>query len=433
MSILLGCIADDFTGAGDLAGLLARSGVAVNLRLGVPGDDAGPGSAADVAPFEVVALKCRTEPADEAVAHALEAWRWLAGRGASRCYWKYCSTFDSTPAGNIGPVADALLDALDPSPRVTVHAPSFPENGRTVYRGRLFVGDVPLDESPMRDHPLTPMRDSDLARLLAPQTGAPVAKLGFATVRAGREAVAERVRALAAEGAVHLVADAIEDQDLVTLVRGTEDLRLLCGGSAFASHVPALARVRGWLPADAPAPARPRASGRRLVLAGSCSAATRAQVDAWPDGWPALRLDAAQVAADPELEGPRAWLADALGDAPVLIYSSASPDEVRDVQARLGRARAGELVEAALGALAVDGVGRGVGQLVVAGGETSGAVARALRVERLGVGPEIAPGVPWCVARRDGEPLAIAMKSGNFGGPGFFPDAFERLASPPDP
>ena len=434
----MGCIADDFTGAGDLAGLLARSGVAVNLRLGVPPDAAGPDGAPDddpLAPFEVIALKCRTEPAADAVAQARAAWRWLAARGASRCYWKYCSTFDSTARGNIGPVADALLDALGAAPRVTVHAPAFPENGRTVYRGRLFVGDLPLDESPMKDHPLTPMRDSDLVRLLAPQTPAPVDRLTLPTVRGGRADIASAIAARAADGVVHLVADAIEDADLVELVRGTESLALLCGGSAFASHVPALCRVRGWLPPDAPVPARPRANGHRLVLAGSCSAATREQVDAWPGAWPVLRLDAADVVdgagSAGGLDAARRWLADALGDAPVLIHSSAPPDEVADARARLGGERAGPLFEAALGALAVEGVRLGVGQLVTAGGESSGAVARALGIERLAVGPEIAPGVPWCVARRGEGELAVAMKSGNFGGPRFFAEAFEALAAAP--
>lgn len=434
MSILLGGIADDFTGAADLAGLLARSGVAVNLHLGVPPaelDGAGDG-VADVAPFEVVALKCRTAPRDEAVAAALAAWRWLAGRGATRCYWKYCSTFDSTPAGNIGPVADALLDALDASPRVTVHAPSFPENGRTVYRGNLFVGDVPLGESSMRDHPLTPMRDSDLVRLLAPQTPVRVAKLVLPVVRSGREALAASIAAAAADGVTHLIGDAIEDVDLAELVRGTENLHLLCGGSAFASHVPGLCRARGHLPPDAPRQVRPRAAGRRLVLAGSCSAATREQVRAWPADWPSLRLEESHVATDDGLGRARDWLGRALtaDDRPLLIHSSAAPAELAATQASLGAARAGELFERALGALAVEGVRLGVGQLIVAGGETSGTVAQALGIRRLGVGVEIAPGVPWCLARTDRGELAIAMKSGNFGGPDFFAQAFERLAAP---
>ena len=421
MDIHLGCIADDLTGAADLAGLLARSGVAVGLRLGVPAGEA----AADVpvAPFEVIALKCRTEPVADAVVAARAAWGWLASRGASRCYWKYCSTFDSTPEGNIGPVADALLEALGAD--VTVHAPAFPENGRTVYQGRLFVGEVPLDESPMRDHPLTPMRDSDLARLLAPQTVRPVAKLTLPTVRAGREAIAAAVAERAASGDAHLVADAVEDADLVELVRGTEALSLLCGGSAFASHVPALARVRGLLPGDAPAPVRPRGSGPALVLAGSCSAATRGQIEAWPADWPALRLGA-RDAEDPT--GACAWLRGALGDAPALVHSSAAPDEVAAAQGRLGRERAGELFERALGALALEAVELGAGRLVVAGGETSGAVLGALGADRFGVGPEIAPGVPWCAATVAGRELAVAMKSGNFGGPRFFAEAFERLA-----
>ena len=429
MSILLGCIADDFTGASDLAGLLARSGSAVNLRLGTPpetdGRDADDGT---VAPFEVIALKCRTAPVDGAVASVVAAWDWLAARGAARCYWKYCSTFDSTPEGNIGPVADALLDRLAPSPRLAVHAPSFPENGRTVYRGRLFVGDLPLDESPMKDHPLTPMRDSDLARLLAPQVRGPVEKLTLPTVRAGREAIAARAAEVAAAGAAHLVADAIEDVDLVELVRGTETLALLCGGSAFASHVPALCRVRGLLPPDAPRAVRPKGSGPALVLSGSCSAATREQIEAWPADWPSLKLDEA-AAGDPARA--REWLAGALGDdVPTLVYSSADPAEVSAVQDRLGRERAGELFESALGALAVEAVGLGAGRIVVAGGESSGAVARALGIERLGVGPEIAPGVPWCAAEIGGREVAVAMKSGNFGGPRFFADAFDRLAAP---
>ena len=429
MSILLGCIADDFAGASELAGLLARSGVAVNLRLGVPPDGGADG--ADVAPFEVVALECRTSPAAEAVADALGAWDWLAARGAARCYWKYGATFDSGPEGNIGPVADALLDALAASPRLAVHAPSSPEHGRTVYRGRLFVGDPPPDEDPMRERPSTPMRDGDLVRLLASQTPSPVAKLTWPTVRAGREAIAASLDALADRGVAHVIADALEDLDLVGLVRGTESLPLLCGDGAFASHVPALCRVRGILPPDAPPPVRPRATGARLVLAGGRSAATREQIRAWPADWPSLRLEADALVDGGGLDAARERLADALGDAPVLVHSSAAPDEIAAVRDRLGAERAGAPFEDALGALALEGVRLGVGQLVVAGGRSSGAVARALGIERLGVGFEICPGVPWCTASLDGREVALAIEPGNAGGPGFLAEAFERLAAPP--
>ena len=436
MSTLLGCIADDFTGASDLAAILSRSGVPVNLRLGVPSaDDDG-----DVAAFEIVALKCRTAPRDEAVRDALAAWSWLAARGARRAFWKYCSTFDSTPEGNIGPVADALLEALAEraaapgDPRQTIHCPAFPENGRSVYRSVLFVGDVPLDESPMRDHPLTPMRDANLVRVLAPQVTGAVGAAFWESVRGGPDALRARLAALAGEGVEHVVVDALDADDLLGIVRATEHLPLLCGGSALALHLPALFRVRGHLAGvDAVRPPAPPEGGG-VVLAGSCSDMTRRQVARFGERAPLFRLDPVALANGAQLDEALAWLAArAPGETPVLA-ASAAPDDVAESQRALGRERAGEVVEEALARLAEAAVNGGRRRVVVAGGESSGAVCQALGVTRLRIGREIAPGVPWTHASGvHGGDVALALKSGNFGTEDFFAEAFETLDAPPDP
>jgi len=441
MGILLGCIADDFTGASDLAAILSRSGIAVNLRLGVP----SPADEDDVAAFEIIALKCRTAPRERAVSEALEAWSWLAARGARRAYWKYCSTFDSTPEGNIGPVADALLDAVadadadadagatDRAPRQTIHCPAFPENGRSVYHSVLFVAGVPLDESPMREHPLTPMTDANLVRVLAPQVAGSVGAVTWPTVRGGHEPLRARLGALADDGVEHVIVDALDADDLLAAVRATEHLPLLCGGSALALHLPALFRVRGYLAGVAERTPAPPPDGGRIVLAGSCSEMTRRQVARFAERAPLFRLDPIALADGGQLDEALAWLAAcAPGDTPILA-ASAAPADVAASQEALGRERAGEVVEAALGRLAVAAVEGGRRGLVIAGGESSGAVCQALGVERLGIGREIAPGVPWTHASRDGGDIALALKSGNFGDEDFFGAALAALDEPPPP
>ena len=406
-----GAIADDFTGATDLAAMLARAGVPVTLRIGVPeGRD-------DSTAFEVIALKIRTAPVDDAVAEARAAWRWLKARGVRRVFWKYCSTFDSTPRGNIGPVADALMS--DMGVDRTVHCPAFPENGRRVFMGTLFVGDRPLHESPMKDHPLTPMRDSDLRRLLAPQVCRPTGLVAFPTVRAGVEAVRD---ALAASTG-HVVLDAVEDADLATLAGAIHDMPFVCGGSAIAQPLPALWREAGTLEGADAAP-MPQPAGGQIVLSGSCSAMTRAQVGAYLDGAAGFRLDPLELAGGSALADARRWLRAQDPAAPKIVYATAEPRTVAAAQEKLGVGRAGALVEDALAQLARDARDMGIGRIVVAGGETSGAVTRALGVDRLRIGPEIAAGVPWCFA---GDGLALALKSGNFGRESFFADAFETL------
>ncbi len=413
MSTVLGAIADDFTGATDLAGLLARSGARVSLRIGVP-----QGPVEDAAPFEVIALKIRTVPVAEAVVQARAAQGWLAQAGAQRFFWKYCSTFDSTAEGNIGPVAEALMEAT--GAQQTIYCPAFPENGRTVFMGNLFVGQVPLAESPMKDHPLTPMRDSNLVRLLLPQVTRDVGLVDRLCVARGVDAV----RAALAQAAPHVVVDAVVDSDLYVIAEACRDAALMTGGSALAMPLPDLYRAAGLLQDTGDAAEWRAPHGPALVLSGSCSAMTQAQVARYADANPSYRLDPLALVLDgvrPVLD----WLAGQSG-AP-LIYATAAPDVVRAAQDKLGRDKAGAVVEDALGQIAVAARDAGTRRFIVAGGESSGAVTQALGVTRLDIGPEIAPGVPWCAANSGGQGIALALKSGNFGTEDFFAIALGKL------
>jgi len=415
VTLLLGAIADDFTGATDLAGLLARSGARVSLRIGVP---EGPPS--ETAPYEVIALKIRTMPAADAVAQSESALDWLQAAGAKQFFWKYCSTFDSTPEGNIGPVAEALMARL--GAKQTIYCPAFPENGRSIFMGNLFVGQQPLAESPMKDHPLTPMRDSNLMRLLAPQVTGDVGLVDRLCVARGAEAVRAKLTRLADQGIAHVVVDAVADADLEVIAQACQSFKLLTGGSALAMPLPAL-HISGGEPIEDPWQAP---KGEALVLSGSCSDMTQRQVAAYATSAPSYKLDPLALARDgvqPVLD----WLMGQSG-AP-LIYATAAPQNVRAAQDQLGRDRAGELVEEALAQIAVFARDKGVRRIVVAGGESSGAVTQALGVTRLDIGPEIAPGVPWCACDSDGKRMALALKSGNFGAEAFFATALQKLDS----
>ena len=442
MSILLGCIADDFTGACDLAGILARSGVRVNLRLGVPSDN----DINDVAPFEIIALKCRTLGIDKALSSVSDAQAWLTQHKAQRFFWKYCSTFDSTATGNIGPIAEAMLDSFSRTSlnsakkdyRTTIYCPAFPENARSVYMSNLFVGEQLLAESPMKDHPLTPMTDSNLCRLLDTQVSGSVAAITWPTVSRGPEHIRNALDAHTENGVRHVVIDAVTADDLLSIVRATEHLAMLTGGSALAMHLPALFRVRGWLKDDDQADLPEPPAGKQLILSGSCSSMTQRQVSAQASLAPSFQIDPLSLARKDQLREARDWLAQTLAkcvpsskidnavDAP-MIYATAGKEEVAAAQSELGVAVAGELVEQALATLAQDAIDKDVRQLLVAGGESSGAVAQALALNSLRVGAEIAPGVPWTYADLGNETIAIALKSGNFGGEHFFKDAFSTL------
>lgn len=418
MPAFFGCIADDFTGATDLAGLLARSGVEVSLRIGVP--KLPP---TDAAAFEVIALKCRTAPVDTAIADCRAALDWLRRAGAERFFWKYCSTFDSTPTGNIGPVAEALMADLGCAQ--TIYCPAFPENGRTIFMGNLFVGRQPLAESPMKDHPLTPMRDSNLMRLLQPQVKGAVGLADRLTVAQGAGVLRGELLRLAQAGTAHVIVDAVADADLAVIAEACCHMTLMTGGSALAMPLPGVYRAMGLLAVSTgglTVPALPRAA---VILSGSCSAMTNAQVAQYiATGAPSLRLDPlalAQSGVGPAL----AWLADQEMDRAPLIYATAEPESVRAAQERLGRVRAGEIVEEALATCAVAARDAGARRIVVAGGETSGAVTTALGIDRLHIGREIAPGVPWTYCDSNDHPMALALKSGNFGAPSFFSDAME--------
>jgi len=421
MSILLGAIADDFTGATDLANTLVGQGMPTVQAIGVPGDDFDPGEAACV----VVALKSRTNPAAEAVSDSLAALEWLKDRGAKQFFFKYCSTFDSTDEGNIGPVADALLERLDAG--FTIACPAFPVNGRTIYKGYLYVGDELLSESGMKDHPLTPMTDANLVRVLSRQTANGVGLVDMTDVGSGANAIRARFDALRADGTRYAIVDAINDADLMEIGEASADLALITGGSGVALGLPENFRRAGLLPetADAPLPA---IDGAAAVLAGSCSRATRGQIAQVRDRWPSYILDPLAFVGDAEGGAARAlaWMDEQSKDGPVLIYSSADPDVVAQAQEKLGRDAAGALVEAAMGTIATGLVERGVRRLVVAGGETSGAVVQALGVTGLRIGPEIDPGVPW-TETIGGTPMALALKSGNFGAPDFFMKSLEML------
>jgi len=419
MTTIFGAIADDFTGASDLAGLLARSGHQVCLRLGVP--SAPP---ADSSAFEIIALKCRTAPVDEAVSESLAALAWLKAAGAQHFFWKYCSTFDSTPTGNIGPVAEALMKALDTSQ--TIYCPAFPENGRSIFMGNLFVGQQPLSESPMKNHPLTPMTDSSLMRLLAPQTTASVGLADRLVVAQGAEHLKAYLSELQNDNIAHVVVDAVANADLEIIARACADAPLMTGGSAVAMALPYIYQEKGLLPEKPAVTTRPALEDKTLILSGSCSQMTQAQVAAYKG--PAYQLDPLEL-REGGLAKAQEWLSRQNLEQAPLLYATAAPEKVQKVQQALGKEEAGALVEAALSQLADDGFNAGVSRFIVAGGETSGAVAQRLSIDQLVIGDEIAPGVPWCYATISGRNCAITMKSGNFGQKTFFSDAIDRISS----
>ena len=419
MTTFFGAIADDFTGASDLAALLSRSGVEVRLRLGVP---AGPAN--ETAAFEIIALKSRTCPIEEAVAESLAALAWLKQAGAKRFFFKYCSTFDSTHEGNIGPVAEALMKALET--KQTIYCPAFPENGRTIFMGNLFVGQQPLAESPMKDHPLTPMRDSNLMRLLDSQTKHAVGLADRLMVAKGKDALKGHLQAASQAGKAHMIIDAVADSDLDIIASACQDMPLLTGGSALAMPLPSLYREQGFIALADYQMNLPHLPQAAIILSGSCSAMTRQQVDAYQG--PSFKLNPLEL-AEKGANAAKDWLANQDFARAPLIYATSAPEEVREVQDQLGVDKAGHIIEQALSDLACVAYNKKVRRFVVAGGETSGAVAKALKIDNLLIGEEITAGVPWCFAQTDEDPFAITLKSGNFGSVDFFNEALSRLSS----
>ncbi len=409
--MLLGCIGDDFTGSSDLANTLAKGGMRTTQFTGVP-----TAAAAKDVQAGVVALKSRSIAPADAIAQSLAALEWLQAQGCQQFFFKYCSTFDSTPEGNIGPVADALANALGAD--CVIFCPAFPGTGRSVYQGHLFVNDTLLSTSGMEKHPLTPMTDPDIRRWLAPQTRSTVGHVPAHDVFAGADAIRAGFAKATAAGHRHVVVDAIRDADLIEIGKAAQDLPLITGGSGVALGLPA---NFGCTASDVPWTGQ---SGKCIALSGSCSIMTRAQVSFHRDRHPAREIDPADV-----IEGrltPRAvadWLLETEGLP--LAYSSADPAEVAEVQAQFGRSRSADALEDFFAQVADLVVRGGVTRVISAGGETSGAVVSGLDLGTLDVGPEIDPGVPALRARDD---LVVALKSGNFGSEDFFEKAAAVLA-----
>jgi 3-dehydrotetronate 4-kinase len=423
MAILLGAIGDDVTGSTDLALMLSKHGMSVVQFIGLP----PLGLVVHEAQAAVVALKSRTAAVEQAVSESLAACDWLLAQGAHQIFFKYCSTFDSTEKGNIGPVAEALLERLDGG--VTLYCPAFPENRRTVFNGHLFVGSDLLSDSSMRHHPLTPMTDSNLVRFLGKQfrNSETVALIDYATVDRGPAAIRERLQELAGRKCRHVVVDALTNRHLVAIGEACDDLKLVTGGSGVAMGLPLNFRRAGLLDVSAGPALLPKLEGGIAVLSGSCSAATRRQVARMATRCPAVCIDPYELAIGKKaIENFARWAEDRIGESPVLVYSTAEPEQVAAVQARLGREAAGYLIEQTIGGLALRLRQLGVRNFIVAGGETSGAVMAALQVRALRIGPEIAPGVPWTVTE-DVPRLCLALKSGNFGDDDFFEKAVRML------
>lgn len=414
----LGVIADDFTGASDVAGTLVGAGMRVVQTFGIP----DPSMQLQDVDCIVVSLKTRSVPAAEAVEESLAAARVLKSRGVQQLYFKYCSTFDSTPEGNIGPVADALRKEFVPAGQITIVAPGTPALKRTVYNGVLFAGTDLLQESSMRNHPLTPMTDSSVPRLLQAQTKSLVGHIGYSTIEAGAPAVRSQFQSLSGQGIEYAVVDTLIDRHLAVLGAAALDHPLVTGGSGL---VGGLAVARGFQgQTDSFRAARP--AGPAAVVAGSCSDMTNTQINTFRQFRPCFLVDPVAIAEGQDVVAEALQFArENLADGPILIHSTASPQEVSRAQSELGQARAAEITEDSLSAIAEGLVGLGIRQLIVAGGETSGAVVRRLGITTAHVGKEVSPGVPWLKTETDPE-LSILLKSGNLGTPGLFLDAWEH-------
>ena len=423
MMAKLGCIADDFTGATDLGSMLVRGGLRTNQWLGVPME---PPTTANVDAI-VISLKTRSLDASAAVEESLAALKSLERAGCDKFFFKYCSTFDSTDKGNIGPVAEALLDKLDLDQ--TIFCPAFPENGRTVCHGHLFVDGVLLSESGMQHHPVNPMRDPYLVRVLQRQAKNEVRLVDFSHVQTGSTAIRKELERLNASGIRLVIADALTDEHLISWSKAIFDLPLVTGGSAIAKHLAEILSKQqqsGQTDLEL-TPALPEASGKTAVLAGSCSPATNRQVTYFKQYHPAFSISAKKLIAEMDAVVAEAldFLSRHLNDGPVLVYSTATPGEIQRIRAEVGD-QVAQLVESAFGKIAKGLIALGVMKLIVAGGETSGAVLQSLGIRQLSIGPEIAPGVPWTKSL-DEPKMALALKSGNFGQDDFFARALGML------
>jgi uncharacterized protein YgbK (DUF1537 family) len=420
MTTFLGCIADDFTGATDLASMLARSGVNVSLRIGVPLS-----TPENTAEIEVIALKTRSISASKAIEESLSALKWLNEAGAKKYFFKYCSTFDSTAEGNIGPVSEALMNELKVDQ--TIYCPAFPENGRSIYMGNLFVGQKLLSESSMKDHPLTPMNDSNLMRLLSAQVSRRVGLADRIVVNSGVNSLKEKLISLKENDVPHVIVDAVADTDLDTIASACQDMDYITGGSALAMPLAEFYKASGKISANDNSFMNKKLNTGSIILSGSCSEMTIIQVKNFIQrGAAAFQLDPIDLAEN-GVKKVLDWLSSQDFTKNIIIYATSDPDTVKKVQAELGVDMAGKIVEQGLSECAIAARELGIKNFIIAGGETSGAITKALNVRQLDIGIEIAPGVPWTFSGKRNNQIALSLKSGNFGSEEFFTEALSKL------
>ena len=420
MSVLLGCIADDFTGATDLGGFLVKQGFRTIQLNGIPDRNV----AIPEVDALVVALKSRTIAPDAAITQSLEALEFLQQLHCEQFYFKYCSTFDSTEKGNIGPVMDALLEAL--GAEFTIACPALPVNGRSVYQGHLFVNGVLLNESGMQHHPLTPMTDPNLVRFLGKQVKRKVGLVPFEVVDQGADAIQTVFQELQATGHRYAVVDAVSESQLNAIGQAVKDLKLITGGSGLSINLAANFELPSL--SEKTAARLPKIPGNGVILSGSCSVRTQEQVAQAEKLFPSFYLDPFQLQKEPGwVEEAIQWALTQIPKSPVLIYTTGPPEKVQEIQKALGEDQAGEIIESALTMVAQALAKTGVRKFVIAGGETSGAIVKALGMSQMQIGPEIAPGVPWCVGLGE-PPVLLALKSGNFGSVDFFHEALEKVS-----
>ena len=420
MTTFLGCIADDFTGATDLASMLARSGVNVSLRIGVPLS-----TPENTAEIEVIALKTRSISASKAIEESLSALKWLKEAGAKKYFFKYCSTFDSTAEGNIGPVSEALMNELKVDQ--TIYCPAFPENGRSIYMGNLFVGQKLLSESSMKDHPLTPMNDSNLMRLLSAQVSRRVGLADRIVVNSGVDSLKEKLISLKENDVPHVIVDAVADTDLDTIASACQDMDFITGGSALAMPLAEFYKASGKISANDNSFMNKKLNTGSIILSGSCSEMTIIQVKNFIQrGAAAFQLDPIDLAEN-GVKKVLDWLSSQDFTKNTIIYATSDPDTVKKVQAELGVDMAGKIVEQGLSECAIAARELGIKNFIIAGGETSGAITKALNVRQLDIGIEIAPGVPWTFSGKRNNQIALSLKSGNFGSEEFFTEALNKL------
>jgi uncharacterized protein YgbK (DUF1537 family) len=420
MTTFLGCIADDFTGATDLASMLARSGVNVSLRIGVPLS-----TPENTAEIEVIALKTRSISASKAIEESLSALKWLKEAGAKKYFFKYCSTFDSTAEGNIGPVSEALMNELKVDQ--TIYCPAFPENGRSIYMGNLFVGQKLLSESSMKDHPLTPMNDSNLMRLLSAQVSRRVGLADRIVVNSGVNSLKEKLISLKENDVPHVIVDAVADTDLDTIASACQDMDFITGGSALAMPLAEFYKASGKISANDNSFMNKKLNTGSIILSGSCSEMTIIQVKNFIQrGAAAFQLDPIDLAEN-GVKKVLDWLSSQDFTKNIIIYATSDPDTVKKVQAELGVDMAGKIVEQGLSECAIAARELGIKNFIIAGGETSGAITKALNIRQLDIGIEIAPGVPWTFSGKRNNQIALSLKSGNFGSEEFFTEALSKL------